>query len=173
LHPLLYTFFAAAVFLRLVSLGVSRRNERSLQSAGAREFGAANSTVLALLHAGFYAAGLAEGLWRGAQLDGVAGCGMVLYALSMGMLVVVCRELKELWTVRLYVAPEHRLNRSWLFRTVRHPNYFLNVLPELIGLALVFHAWLTLAVVLPFYLASLTVRIAQEDRAMRERVAGY
>lgn len=49
----------------------------------------------------------------------------------------------------------------------------LNVIPELLGLALLMKAWLTLAVLLPLYLAALGVRIRQEERAMRDACPGY
>src|SRR5437870_13907816 len=35
---------------------------------------------------------------------------------------------------KLLIASDHTLNQSGLFRWVRHPNYFLNILPELVGL---------------------------------------
>jgi len=51
---------------------------------------------------------------------------------------------------------------------VRHPNYFLNIMPELIGVALLCNAWTTLCVGFPLYLCLLVVRIRQEESAMRE-----
>jgi isoprenylcysteine carboxyl methyltransferase (ICMT) family protein YpbQ len=173
LHPALITFFSAALILRLLSMVISRRNERRLRAAGAEEFGARNSRVLALLHAAFYAAAFGEGIWRHTRPDGLSVLGMSVYALSMLALALVVHQLGPLWTVKLYLAPDHSLNQSWLFRAVRHPNYFLNVLPELVGLALAFKAWLTLAVLLPIYLIPLGIRISQEERAMKQRFARY
>jgi isoprenylcysteine carboxyl methyltransferase (ICMT) family protein YpbQ len=50
---------------------------------------------------------------------------------------------------------------------VRHPNYFLNVIPELIGLTFIMGAWLVLAIGLPLFLIVLGIRIAQEERVMK------
>ena len=58
--------------------------------------------------------------------------------------------------------------RSFLFRTVRHPNYFLNIMPELVGVALLCNAWITLCIGFPLYLCLLIVRIRQEEDAMKE-----
>ncbi len=91
----------------------------------------------------------------------------------MLFLAVVIRELRGVWTIKLLLAREHPLNRSWLFRTIRHPNYFLNIAPELIGLVLLCKAWVTAAIILPFYAVSLAVRIVQEERVMRERFPDY
>ena len=54
---------------------------------------------------------------------------------------------------------------------MRHPNYFLNILPELVGFALVLHAYYTLIIGLPFYLIPLIIRIRQEESAMRAKFA--
>jgi isoprenylcysteine carboxyl methyltransferase (ICMT) family protein YpbQ len=71
------------------------------------------------------------------------------------------------------VARGHRLNQSALFRWVRHPNYFLNIVPELLAVAFVAGAWVTLAALFPVYLLVLTVRIVQEERVMRRTFDGY
>lgn len=169
----LLVFFGLATSFRLYSLVRSRRHERALKAGGAVEVGAANSTLLAILHVGYYAATLGEGLWRQAGVDRISLMGIVLYVLSALMLVWVWRELGAVWTVRLYLARDHVLNQNWLFRTVRHPNYYLNIIPELIGLALALHAFWTLLVGLPLYIVPLVIRIRQEETAMRERFAGY
>ncbi|HKJ71748.1 MAG TPA: isoprenylcysteine carboxylmethyltransferase family protein [Gammaproteobacteria bacterium] len=165
--PSLYALFALALALRLGTVALSRRHERRLRARGAVELGAETSLLLALLHALIYLACLLEGLARGAHPDATSYAGMTLYALSMLALAVVVRRLGPLWTVKLLVLPDHPVRRDWLFRFVRHPNYVLNLVPELIGLNLAFHAWTTLAVLGPLYLAVLIVRILQEERAHR------
>lgn len=173
MHPLLIGVFSLVLALRLASLAISRRNERALREAGAREFGAVNSTVLAILHAAFYIGAFGEAWVRGTQPDLASGIGVSLVGLAMLALVLVIRELGPLWTVRLYIAPDHEVRRSGLFRAVRHPNYVLNVIPELVGLGLAMHAWFVMATVGPVYLVSLAVRIRREERVMREYVPGY
>jgi isoprenylcysteine carboxyl methyltransferase (ICMT) family protein YpbQ len=172
-HPILWGFFSLAVLMRLTSLLVSRRNERVLRLAGAEEFGVRNSAVLAGLHVLFYMGAMAEGIWRRAQPDALSFLGIGLCLFGMLMLAVVIYQLNGLWTVKLYLAPGHTLNQNWLFRTVRHPNYFLNVLPELLGLALALKAWWVLMTVMPVYLISLGVRIAEEERVMQRRFPDY
>ena len=76
-----------------------------------------------------------------------------------------------MWTVKLYIVPNQRIERSLLFRTVRHPNYFLNIMPELIGVALLCNAWYTLCIGFPLYVVLLIVRIRQEEAAMKELFA--
>ena len=69
--------------------------------------------------------------------------------------------------------PGHVSNHSALFRWVRHPNYFLNIIPELCGLALVMGAWMVLVLGLPVYLLVLRRRILEEEQVMRQHFPGY
>lgn len=172
--PMMIAFIALAVLLRIASLAVSIRNERRLKAGGGREYGAANSAVLALMHVLFYVAAIAE--WSLSDKEPYRpgqALGMALYVFGAVMLVLVIRALGRLWTVKIILAPDHRLVVSGPFRWVRHPNYLLNILPELIGLALALQAHLTLLVGLPAYLVPLYVRIRQEERAMREVFPAY
>ena len=159
--------FAAAFLLRLVSLRVSLRHEQGLIAEGARQFGRKNSQLLAAAHIVYYFSALAEAHVRGAVFDGVSAAGTLLLAFAFAVLLYVIRTLGGLWTLKIYIHPQHRLNRSWLFRYVRHSNYFLNIVPELIGVGLLCHAWATMAVGLPLYGVLLAVRIVQEQDAMR------
>ena len=60
-----------------------------------------------------------------------------------------------------------------LFRWVRHPNYFLNIIPELCGLALIMGAWIVLVLGLPCYLLVLRERIRQEEAVMQQHFPHY
>jgi isoprenylcysteine carboxyl methyltransferase (ICMT) family protein YpbQ len=169
----LIAFFVVAVLLRLTSLAISKRNASRLRAQGAEEYGAGNTRLLALVHTVFYLAAFVEGWWRGSQLDTLAWLGFALYALAMLALFYVIHELGTLWTIRVLIAPAHTLTQSWLFRTVRHPNYYLNVLPELVAVALVMKAWWVLLILFPCYVAVLARRITIEEEAMRTRFADY
>jgi len=173
MSPVLVAFSAIAVLLRFASLFVSKRNEARLRARGAEEFGSSNTRLLIILHITFYGAAFLEGLWRGSQLDARAWIGLAIYGFAMLALVYVIRELGEFWTVKVFIAPEHTLKTGWLFRTVRHPNYYLNIVPELVGLALIMKAWLVLAIVFPCYTAVLFRRIAIEEEVMRKRFPAY
>src|SRR5512145_3013973 len=173
MHPLLLILFIGALLLRLGSVAVSRRHEKALKAQGATEYGRSTSHLLAAAHAMFYGGALVEGLWRSTQPTRWTTVGMLLYGMSIMALVLVWRELKGLWTVKLIIASDHTLNQSALFRSVRHPNYFLNIIPELVGLALIMGAWLVLVVGLPLYLLVLRMRIVQEEQVMKARFPHY
>lgn len=170
---MLYIFIAAAFVYRFAMLGVSIRNEKALRRDGAVEHGAANSKALAAAHIAFYVAASIEGVLRAAPFDVVSGFGLAIYLFGAVMLFVVSRLLGRLWTVKLLIARDHRLVTHPLFRLVRHPNYYLNILPELVGYALTLHAFVTLVVGLAVYLIPLTTRIRLEERVMRQAFTDY
>jgi isoprenylcysteine carboxyl methyltransferase (ICMT) family protein YpbQ len=91
----------------------------------------------------------------------------------MLMLSIVWYELKELWTVKLYLAVNHTFNRSWIFKVVRHPNYYLSIIPELIGLTLVMKSLITFLIIFPIYIIVLRHRIRQEESMMKARFTEY
>ncbi|MDO4775969.1 MAG: isoprenylcysteine carboxyl methyltransferase family protein [Cardiobacteriaceae bacterium] len=159
--------FVLVFAVRLISLAISIRHEKRLIALGAREVGERTSKILAITHVLYYFAALAESYWRGVVFDGISLAGTVILFFALAMLFYVIRELGEIWTVKVYILPEHRLNRSWLFRHVRHPNYFLNIIPELVGVALLCHAWGVLMAGLPLYGAILWQRIREENAAMQ------
>src|SRR5712671_5988951 len=173
MHPRLMIVFFVAGVLRLGGLAVSMHNEKALKAQGAREYGRRTSRLLALAHTLFYLGAFAEGLWRGTQPTPWTMVGLLLYAMSVIAFVLVWRALNRLWTVKLLIASDHVLNQSALFRWVRHPNYFLNIIPELCGLALIMGAWIVLVIGLPCYLLVLRVRIRQEEEVMQQHFPHY
>lgn len=163
----IFLIFAAFFAVRLMTLAISMRNEKRLIALGAKQHGAQNSLLLTLTHTAYYIAALTEAYLRGTMLDEISYIGLGIMSFAYVMLFYVIYCLRDIWTVKVYIAPNHRIERSLLFRLVRHPNYFLNIIPELIGLSLLCHAWYTLAIGLPLYAIVLARRIQIEARAMR------
>ncbi|HYI79053.1 MAG TPA: isoprenylcysteine carboxylmethyltransferase family protein [Chryseolinea sp.] len=165
--------FLLASVIRLVSLIKSASNEKKLRKANAVEYGRNNSIVLVFFHTLYYLACLSESIVLHKTVNIISFFGVGLFVFSMVILWIVIFSLKDLWTVKLIIAREHRLNNSFIFRFFRHPNYFLNIIPELISIALICQAWYTLLIGLPLYLIPLTIRIVQEERVMRKHFNNY
>lgn len=159
--------FILIFVIRLYSLSISIKNEKELLKAGAKQYGEKNSKILAAAHIAYYFAALAESYIRNASFDSTSAAGLAVLIFSLAMLFCVIKALGAIWTVKIYIHPQHQLNRSWLFKYIKHPNYFLNIIPELIGAALLCHAWTTLIIGFPIYLVILSIRICQEQKAMK------
>lgn len=165
--------FLLFFIMRIGTLIFSIQNEKRLKKDGAIEYGKVNSTLMALLHFIFYVTAFIEALQKGFIIDTLftAGAGMFLF--SFAVLLVVIRSLKDVWTVKLLIAKKHIINKNFLFRYVRHPNYFLNIIPELIGIGLMCKAWFCMTYLFPVYVVILIIRIVQEENVMREKCVGF
>lgn len=167
---MIFVPFYFIFLVRLFSIFISAKNEKALKRKGAREYGKLNSLVLVIFHFIFYGACLTEGFSKGAFFtDTISTYGLIVYALSILVLYYVIYQIRHVWTVKLIIAPKdfHVINTSFLFKYIRHPNYYLNIIPELIGICLIFHAWYTLFIGFPIYLVPLVIRIVQEERLMK------
>ena len=153
---------------RLVFLKRSIKNEKAILANGGREYGVQNTKYITILHILFYLSCFAEATIRQVHFDtfGVMGLGLLIFA--MFMLYVVTKLLGEIWTVKLMLVKNHQFVDHWLFRYVKHPNYFLNIIPELIGLALLCYALLSFSILFPFYIIVLYNRIKEEEQLLRE-----
>jgi len=172
LNILFFTFF----ILRVLTIFISAFNEKRLKDLGATEFGIQNSKLLIVFHFAFYAGCFAEKyLNHGDYADVLFFSGTGIYIFSILMLYYVIYAIRHVWTVKLLIAPKnyHQVNTNLLFKYIRHPNYYLNVLPELIGLSLIFHAWFTLLIGFPLYLIPLIRRIREEEKLMKAHFTSY
>jgi isoprenylcysteine carboxyl methyltransferase (ICMT) family protein YpbQ len=165
--------FGVALMFRLWTLVISRRHEKVLMAHGAVEYDVKNSNALAIIHALFYFFAIIEGELRRTGLDSIALIGMSLYLAGGILLLIVMRLLGPLWTVRLIIANGHVLVRHWLFRKLRHPNYYIAIIPELLGLSLYMHAWYTLGIGGALYALPLYRRIQQENAVMAAGFPDY
>lgn len=153
--------------VRLVFLVVSIKNEKRLIAKGAVQIGEKTSKQLTVAHIAYYFSALISTCYFKVNFNWVSAVGMVMVVVSLAILGYIIRELGEIWTVKVYIAPNHTINCSWLFRTFKHPNYFLNIIPELIGIGLLCQAWGVMVVGLPIYGVILTKRIREEEAAMK------
>jgi isoprenylcysteine carboxyl methyltransferase (ICMT) family protein YpbQ len=170
----LIAFVVLAFAWRLLSVAISARHEKALKAAGGVEHGASNSLLLAAFHVLYYIAALAE-CFSGAHVPNLAISiiGIIIYLAAALVLVSVMTLLGELWTIKIIIGHQHRLVKKGLFSFVRHPNYFLNIIPELVGFALALNAYWTLIVGIPLYLIPLITRIRQEEKVMRAAFPAY
>ncbi|WP_386689906.1 MULTISPECIES: isoprenylcysteine carboxyl methyltransferase family protein [unclassified Lonepinella] len=158
--------FTIILAIRFYSLSISIRNEKALIAQGAIQYGKANSSLLSVAHILYYASAIIEANYRHIVFNTISLIGLTILIVAIAMLFYIIYELKEIWTVKIYILPNHKINRSFLFKYIRHPNYFLNIIPELVGLALFCQASVTALIGLPIYLIILAIRIKQEENAM-------
>jgi len=161
-------FFTVAIAVRLATLFVSKRNEARLRRDGAVEHGVRISTYLALWYTVLYLGALAEAGYRGLfNTNAISLVGVVIYLIGLIGLVLAIQGLGRFWTVKIMIASDHRIVATWIYRWLRHPNYFVGIVPELVGILIVAHAFWTALIGLPIYTVLLAIRIRQEEAEMR------
>ena len=162
-----------AIF-RLWTLRVAQTNEKRLKVDGAAEYGHRSTLAVWVCTAAIYIGAVIEGFsFRHAQFDGIAMVGLAIYIFSALALLWVMRTLGPFWSGKVLIAPGHQLVVHPIFRAIKHPNYFLNMIPELIGFTIMLHAFITLAVGLPLFLISIVFRIRVEEQALKTKFEAY
>ena len=119
---------------------------------------------MAIVHVLIYFCALGEFYYLDRSVNLLTFIGIGLVVFSMYMLYMVSRLLSPIWTVKLMVAKNHQYVDHWLFRNIKHPNYFLNIVPELVGIILVCQAWYTALLLLPIYAIIMYIRIIEENK---------
>jgi methyltransferase len=152
---------ALVTLQRIGELWLSNRNTKRLLACGAQEVGARHYPLIVAVHALWLAA-----LWWFAPERAVDGFWLAVFVLLQLARIWVLATLGSRWTTRIIILPGAPLVRAGPYRWVDHPNYMI-VIGEIAALPLVFGLW---AVALIFSLlnaAVLTIRIREEDRALR------
>ncbi|HES9413754.1 isoprenylcysteine carboxyl methyltransferase family protein [Streptococcus pyogenes] len=164
----IFLVMLAMFTIRLVFLKKSITNEKAILAQGGQEFGAQNTKFLTLLHIMIYVFAVIEALLKQIKFDGISFLGLLLMLLSVAVLYEVTRILGDIWTVKLMLAKDHKYVDHWLFKTIKHPNYFLNIAPELVGIALLCHAKITAMLLFPCYIVVIYSRIREENKLLAE-----
>lgn len=157
---------AVIVGQRLGELCLAAANHHWLLTRGAREYGADHYYLFIILHAGWLAAMLAEGLWRGASPGGLWPVWFTLFLAAQLLRYWCIISLGRYWNTRVLVIPGTARIQRGPYRYLCHPNYMAVAL-ELFALPMIFGAWVT-ALVASLVNAWLliAVRIPVEDKAL-------
>jgi methyltransferase len=152
---------ALVTLQRLGELWLSNRNTQRLLAQGAHEVGAGHYPLIVALHALWLAA-----LWWLAPTRPIDGFWLGMFVLIELARIWVLVSLGRRWTTRIIILPEAALVRRGPYRWVNHPNYLV-VIAEIAVLPLVFGLWQIALIFSALNAAVLTVRIREENRALR------
>lgn len=146
---------------RLGELWLSNRNTRRLLEEGAREVAPGHYPLIVAVHALWLAA-----LWWFSLSRPIDGFWLGLFVLIELARIWVLASLGRRWTTRIIVLPAAPLVRRGPYRWVDHPNYLV-VIGEIAVLPLVFGLWQIALIFSALNAAVLTIRIREENRALR------
>ncbi len=151
----------------------SIKNEKRIKQLGGVEYTKELSNLLIFFHFIFYIFAYYEALNEYYEFDIFVALGIVIYIFAIAVLFIITKDLGVYWTVRLFKVPQQPISTHWLYRKFRHPNYFLNIIPEFIGLSLMFKAEKTFAILFPIYAVLLGIRILLEEHLFKDEYKKY
>lgn len=138
---------------------------KTAKGRGAVEYGVKNSKYLAITHVFIYMSAAIETFIHKDTFSILNGIGLIILIVAYIMLFIVIKTLGRIWTLKLFILPNHPIIKSGLYKVTKHPNYFFNIIPELIGVLLLTHATYTTLLLVP-YAYFLIARIRQEENLM-------
>jgi methyltransferase len=152
---------ALVTLQRLGELWLSSRNTRRLLAQGGHEAGAGHYPLIVAVHVLWLAA-----LWWRAPGRAADGFWLTVFVLLQLARIWVVASLGPRWTTRIIILPQAPLVRRGPYRWVDHPNYLV-VIGEIAALPLVFGLWQISLIFSALNAAVLTIRIREENRALR------
>lgn len=152
---------------RLCELVLARRNERRVRARGAVERGRGHYPFIVVLHVLWLVSTLVEGLLRGPDFPTLWPLPLALFLLVQPLRYWAIFSLGENWNTKILIVPDAKPVRRGPYRYLNHPNY-VAVVVEILAFPLVFGAWVTAIVFTVLNAALLSVRIREENRALRE-----
>jgi len=156
----------AVAVLRLLELGISRRNQRRLVAQGARRAADPRFPAMVALHTAVLAGAAAEVvLLRRPLIPLLAAPMTALFLAANGLRWWVIRTLGTHWNVQVMDSASLGVISSGPYRWVRHPNYSA-VFVEMFSLPLIHTAWITAALGSALHAWVLRGRIAAEERVL-------
>lgn len=165
-----------ALVFRLLTLTISQKNEAQLIKLNSIEYGVMNSKVMSSAWVLLYLLAVTELLIRmvsvGFDIDiktPVAPSvifGFVILILSFTVLLTTIKLLDIYYIVKLYKTPNQQLSTHWLFRYIKHPIYYLVLIPELIAICLISGAYSAYVLAIICFI-TVIIRIFQEERILR------
>jgi len=152
---------ALVTLQRIGELWLTNRNTRRLLAQGAREYGRSHYPLIVTVHTLWLVA-----LWWLAPGRPINRFWLAIFVLLELGRVWVLASLGPRWTTRIIVLPGAPLIRRGPYRFVNHPNYAV-VIGEIAVLPLVFGLWQVALIFTLLNAALLTIRIREENRALR------
>ena len=157
---ILFIFFC----IRLISLKISMQHAKQLKVEGAVEYGVKNSKYLAITHVLIYMSAAIETFIHKDTFNLLNGIGLIILIVAYIMLFIVIKTLGRIWTLKLFILPNHPIIKSGLYKVTKHPNYF-KYHSRINRVLLLTHATYTALLLVP-YAYFLIARIRQEENLM-------
>ncbi|MCK0472362.1 isoprenylcysteine carboxyl methyltransferase family protein [Halalkalibacter sp. APA_J-10(15)] len=164
---IVYLFIFFIIAQRVIEVIIAKNNERWMKGQGGYEVGGEHYVYIVIVHVMFFVSLLLEVTVRSPQFFVWS-----IIPFSFFMIAQVCRgwalsSLGRFWNTRIIVLPGAKVKVKGPYQFIRHPNYVI-VITELLMLPLMFQAYVTAVVFTILNGWVLSIRIKEEEKALRE-----
>lgn len=163
----LFIWFISYLFvIRITELIIAKTNENWMRRRGAIEFGASHYPYMVSMHILFFISLIFEKVFFNRGLAAVWPVIFTVFVLTQFLRVWVIASLGRYWNTKILVLPNAKVIMKGPYRFLRHPNYCVVSL-EFIVIPLLFSAYYTFLVFSLLNLFILSVRIPEEEKALK------
>ena len=157
-------FISFVILLRIAEIFVARRNEKWMLQNGAVEYGKRHYPFIVALHSLFFVSLIVE--YSMQQTPSFSLAILLAYLLLIAFKVWVIASLGKFWNTKIFRIQNAPLITKGLYKYIKHPNYLI-VVAEIALIPLIFHLYYTAVVFTLLNAIMLTVRIREENLALR------
>ncbi|WP_225217681.1 isoprenylcysteine carboxyl methyltransferase family protein [Sporosarcina gallistercoris] len=155
------------ILQRLTELVIAKNNEKRMKAQGAYEVGARHYPAIVLLHTAFFVSFLLEVVIRKPSLSPIWGALLTIFLLTQLLRVWCLASLGKYWNTKIIILPGADVVMKGPYKFIRHPNYVI-VATEILVLPMIFGAYFTAIVFTLLNAWMMSVRIPQEEQALKD-----
>ncbi len=152
---------------RITELVIAKGNEKRMKAEGAYEVGARHYPAIVLLHTAFFISLIFEVLIGITPLSPIFGILLTIFILTQLFRIWCLSSLGKYWNTKIIILPGADVVMKGPYKFIRHPNYVI-VAIEILVLPLMFSAYFTAIVFTLLNAWMMSVRIPQEEKALKE-----
>ncbi|MBD7907781.1 isoprenylcysteine carboxyl methyltransferase [Sporosarcina sp. Sa3CUA8] len=138
-----------------------------MKAQGAYEVGARHYPAIVLLHTAFFVSFLLEVVIRKPSLSPIWGALLTIFLLTQLLRVWCLASLGKYWNTKIIILPGADVVMKGPYKFIRHPNYVI-VATEILVLPMIFGAYFTAIVFTLLNAWMMSVRIPQEEQALKD-----
>ncbi|MGG0644901.1 isoprenylcysteine carboxylmethyltransferase family protein [Sporosarcina gallistercoris] len=155
------------ILQRLTELVIAKNNEKRMKAQGAYEVGGRHYPAIVLLHTAFFVSFLLEVAIRQPALSPIWIVLLTIFLLTQVLRVWCLASLGRYWNTKIIILPGADVVMKGPYKFIRHPNYLI-VATEILVLPMIFGAYITAIIFTLLNAWMMSVRIPQEEQALKE-----
>ncbi|HYK75118.1 MAG TPA: isoprenylcysteine carboxylmethyltransferase family protein [Pseudoneobacillus sp.] len=162
-----FLFLIIIILQRLVELKVAKDNEKWMKQKGGVEFGKKHYRFIVAIHSLFFIFFIWEVTLFEKNLSEYWPFLLIIFVLTQSGRVWALTSLGRYWNTKIIVVPEAEVIVKGPYKYLKHPNYVIVTLEFLI-IPFFYKAYITMIVFSILNLWILSIRIPEEEKALKE-----